>query len=172
VIVSSLLTPAMRGQTTTSQARPTVPHFDVVAIREGLRCLAELPHTFVNKQPASLTAFRGGVYKRVKSEVARGAAISVDGCRPVGVSNHEFVCLAISQQARNTRFRFRRHSSVVVRIYLNVRQGIDPGGAVMDIHRSGSEHKQVNCASALENYAQPSFNRENGGWASFCMDAT
>jgi bla regulator protein blaR1 len=30
-----LLAPAMRGQTTTSQARPTIPHFDVVAIREN-----------------------------------------------------------------------------------------------------------------------------------------
>jgi bla regulator protein BlaR1 len=34
-IVSSLLTPAMCGQTTNSQARPTVAHFDVVAIREN-----------------------------------------------------------------------------------------------------------------------------------------
>jgi uncharacterized protein (TIGR03435 family) len=34
-IISSLLTPAMSGQTTTSQALPAVPHFDVVAIREN-----------------------------------------------------------------------------------------------------------------------------------------
>jgi uncharacterized protein (TIGR03435 family) len=34
-IISSLLTPAMRGQTTTSQMPLTAPHFDVVAIREN-----------------------------------------------------------------------------------------------------------------------------------------
>jgi hypothetical protein len=47
---------------------------------------------------------RGGVFKRVKIEMARGTAVSVDGRYSVGIADHEFERTAISDQAWGAPF--------------------------------------------------------------------